>query len=91
MALLRHSLAPLRAVRCLRQPRAVRPFSMTPRRMGGGGGDHHESQFDPPSGWLWGIKPGEKAEPEGWEWPMYLMIAGIVGTGIAIVYKPDTS
>lgn len=63
---------------------------MTTRRQGGGG-DHHESQFDPPSGWLWGIKPGEKAETEGWEWPTYLMMGSIVATGIALAFKPDTS
>lgn len=92
MALLRHTAAPLRAVRCVRHPRAAsgRPFSVTTRRQGGGG-DHHESQWDAPSGWLWGVKPGEKPEPEGWEWPMYLMCGSLVLTGVALAYKPDTS
>ncbi|KAK3191430.1 hypothetical protein K4F52_002641 [Lecanicillium sp. MT-2017a] len=87
MAIIRHTIAPLRAVRCARQP-AMRSFSVTARRQGGGGG---ESQFDPPSGWLWGIKPGEKAEPEGWEWPMYIFCGSLVVAGVALAFKPDTS
>ncbi|KAM3503458.1 hypothetical protein MY11210_008713 [Beauveria gryllotalpidicola] len=90
MAILRHSIAPLRAVRCARQPAAmVRSFSVTANRRGGGHGS--ESQFDPPSGWLWGIKPGEKAEPEGWEWPMYFFCGSFVVAGVALAFKPDTS
>merc|ERR1712000_323738 len=66
MALLRHAAAPLRSVRCLRTtPSTARSFSLTTRRQGGGGGQ----QFDPPTGWLWGVKPGEKPEPEGWNGP----------------------
>lgn len=31
-------------------------------------GDHaHEDHYDPPGGWLFGVKPGEKYENEGWE------------------------
>ncbi|UKZ53919.1 hypothetical protein TrVGV298_007721 [Trichoderma virens] len=45
----------------------------------------------PPGGWLWGIKPGEKPEPEGWEWPMYLFGASLLVTGVALAFKPDTS
>lgn len=87
MAILRHSIAPLRAVRCTRQPvAAMRTFSVSANRRGGGG----ESQFDPPTGWLWGIKPGEKPEPEGWEWPMYLFCGSLVVTGVALAFKPDT-
>ncbi|EHK18211.1 uncharacterized protein TRIVIDRAFT_121802 [Trichoderma virens Gv29-8] len=89
MALLRHTVAPLRAVRCARQPlMTARSLSMTSRRHGGHG---NESQFDPPGGWLWGIKPGEKPEPEGWEWPMYLFGASLLVTGVALAFKPDTS
>lgn len=86
MAVIRHTIAPLRAVRCIRQP-AMRSFSVTARRQGGGGG---ESQFDPPGGWLWGIKPGEKPEPEGWEWPMYIFCGSLVVAGVALAFKPDT-
>ncbi|OAA46476.1 NADH:ubiquinone oxidoreductase 11.6kD subunit [Beauveria brongniartii RCEF 3172] len=90
MAILRHSIAPLRAVRCARQPAAaVRSFSVTANRRGGGHGS--ESQFEPPSGWLWGIKPGEKPEPEGWEWPMYFFCGSFVVAGVALAFKPDTS
>lgn len=88
MALIRNFLAPLRAVRCVRQPVAARSFHSTAVRQGGGGhGDH----FEPPSGWLWGVKPGEKPEAEGWEWPMYIFCGGLVAAGIALAFKPDTS
>ncbi|KAI5467736.1 ESSS subunit of NADH:ubiquinone oxidoreductase-domain-containing protein [Mariannaea sp. PMI_226] len=88
MALIRQAVAPLRAARCVRLPAsAARPFSMTTQRRGG----HGESQFDPPSGWLWGVKPGEKAEPEGWEWPTYIFIGSLVATGVALAFKPDTT
>ncbi|KAM5348735.1 hypothetical protein ACJ41O_008558 [Fusarium nematophilum] len=87
MAIIRAAVAPLRAVRCARQPLSSRGFSVTARRRGG----HGESQFDPPTGWLWGIKPGEKAEPEGWEWPMYLFLGSLVATGVALAFKPDTT
>lgn len=89
MALIRHAVAPLRAARCARQPAATRSFSLTTRRQGGGHGN--ESQFEPPTGWLWGIKPGEKPEPEGWEWPMYLFGASLLATGVALAFKPDTT
>lgn len=88
MALLRHTV---RAVRCARKPlvpTTARSLSMTSRRQGGHG---NESQFEPPSGWLWGIKPGEKPEPEGWEWPMYLFGASLLVAGVALAFKPDTS
>jgi hypothetical protein len=91
MAPLRH--AAVRSVRCLRQPvtttttlTSTRNLSITARRQGGGG-----SHFDPPTGWLWGIKPGEKPEPEGWEWPMYLFCGSLVLTGVALAFKPDTT
>jgi hypothetical protein len=88
MALIRQTA---RAVRCVRapQPATSRTFSITTRRQGGGHGN--ESQFDPPGGWLWGIKPGEKAETEGWEWPMYVFCGSLVATGIALAFKPDTT
>lgn len=81
-----------RSVRCVRQPTAVatttssRAFSLTARRQGGGG-----QQYDPPTGWLWGVKPGEKSEAEGWEWPMILFGGSLVATGIALAFKPDTT
>lgn len=87
MALIRHAA---RTVRCMRQPvAATRNFSISSRQQGGGHGN--ESQFDPPTGWLWGIKPGEKPEAEGWEWPMYIFGGGLLATGIALAFKPDTT
>ncbi|KAI9730587.1 MAG: hypothetical protein M1834_005830 [Cirrosporium novae-zelandiae] len=52
----------------------------------------HESQYDPPTGWLWGIPPGKKYEKEGWEGLMLWgfggsMLFGVVG----YIFKPDTS
>ncbi|KAL9007191.1 MAG: hypothetical protein Q9188_000125 [Gyalolechia gomerana] len=54
-------------------------------------GDTH-SHFDPPSGWLWGIPPGEKKEKEGWEsvW-IYGFFGGLLMGVVAYAYKPDTS
>ncbi|KOS22715.1 hypothetical protein ESCO_003829 [Escovopsis weberi] len=97
MALLRYTAAPLSALRCARRPAATtttlglasRTLSTTARRQGGGHGN--ESHFDSPGGWLWGIKPGEKPEAEGWEWPMYIFCGSLVATGIAFAFKPDTS
>lgn len=44
---------------------AHRPLSSTAARAAG---DHaHEDHYDPPGGWLFGVKPGEKYENEGWE------------------------
>ena len=91
MAIIRNAAAPLRTVRCLRQPRLTslpsRSFSITARQQGGHG---NESPWDPPSGWLWGIRPGEKVESEGWEWPMYIFCGSIVVAGVALAFKPDT-
>lgn len=69
---------------------AVRQFSKTAAVKGAAAG--HEDHYDSPSGWLWGVKPGEKAEEEGWEKLMYWgfggsMLFGVVG----YAFKPDTS
>ncbi|KAG0649901.1 hypothetical protein D0Z07_3503 [Hyphodiscus hymeniophilus] len=52
----------------------------------------HEDHYDPPTGWLWGIKPGEKPEKEGWE---NIFIYGFFGSlifgAVAYAFKPDTS
>ncbi|ORY16692.1 ESSS subunit of NADH:ubiquinone oxidoreductase, partial [Clohesyomyces aquaticus] len=54
--------------------------------------ESHESKYDPPSGWLWGVKPGEKYEKEGWEtvyfWGMGISVTLLV---VGYAYKPDTS
>lgn len=69
-------------------PPVLRPFSSNPPSRSG---DAH-SHYDPPSGWLWGIPPGEKREKEGWEnvW-IYGFFGGLLMGVVAYAYKPDTS
>ena len=52
----------------------------------------HDSHFDPPSGWLFGVPPGEKYKEEGWEktW-VYGFWGSILFGVVAYAYKPDTS
>ncbi|EEP80960.1 conserved hypothetical protein [Uncinocarpus reesii 1704] len=52
----------------------------------------HEPHYDPPTGWLWGVKPGQKYVKEGWEglWT-YGFVGSLVVAGIAYAFKPDTS
>ncbi|MCJ1407003.1 hypothetical protein MMC19_001073 [Ptychographa xylographoides] len=72
-------------------PAATVPFSTSSRALAA---DHgaHESHYDPPSGWLFGIPPGETYKKEGWE---NVWVYGFWGSlGLAVVayaYKPDTS
>lgn len=80
-------LAPSPSAHC----QSTRTLSSTSSRAAA---DHgaHEDHYDPPSGWLWGIKPGEKPEKEGWEniylWGMF----GSLGlAAVAYAFKPDTS
>lgn len=51
----------------------------------------HDSHYDAPGGWLWGIRPGEKYESEGWEIPFYLMCGGLAVAVVAYTMKEDTS
>lgn len=52
----------------------------------------HEDHYDPPSGWLFGVKPGEKAEKEGWETIWVWGFFGSLGLAtVAYAFKPDTS
>lgn len=55
-------------------------------------GDHaHEDHYDPPTGWLFGVKPGEKYENEGWENVWYYGFLGSLLFGVVgYCYKPDT-
>ncbi|KAH7395025.1 ESSS subunit of NADH:ubiquinone oxidoreductase-domain-containing protein [Phaeosphaeria sp. MPI-PUGE-AT-0046c] len=78
-------LRPAAATASLRP--VTRAFSQSQVVKGG-----HGTSYDPPSGWLFGVKPGEKYEKEGWEGPMYWGFCGslIVAT-IAYAFKPDTS
>ena len=67
---------------------ASRAFSASAARRAGA----HGPQFDPPTGWLFGVRPGEKAEKEGWEGLAYYGFCGsLVAFGIAYAFKPDTS
>ncbi|KAF2722765.1 hypothetical protein K431DRAFT_283584 [Polychaeton citri CBS 116435] len=67
-----------------------RSFSSTPTKQSGGGG--HEDMYDPPGGWLFGVKPGETKEKEGWENVFFYGFFGSLAFGvIGYCYKPDTS
>lgn len=51
----------------------------------------HGPSYDPPSGWLFGVKPGEQYEKEGWENAMYWGFGGACAFGVvAYAFKPDT-
>ncbi|KAK3342435.1 NADH:ubiquinone oxidoreductase 11.6kD subunit [Neurospora tetraspora] len=64
-----------------------RAFSTT-RAVRSGGAPH----YDPPSGWLFGVRPGEKYEREGWEIPFFYGFCGSFAVAtIAYAFKPDTS
>lgn len=65
------------------------PLSSTAARSAG---DHaHEDHYDPPGGWLFGVKPGEKYEKEGWENVWFYGFYGTLAFGvIGYCYKPDT-
>lgn len=65
----------------------IRSFSATPRPAAS-----HGPQYDPPTGWLFGLKPGEKYQKEGWENPFFYGFCGsLVIAGVAYGFKPDTS
>ncbi|KAF1945251.1 hypothetical protein EJ02DRAFT_339128 [Clathrospora elynae] len=66
---------------------ARRAFSQSKTKQSG-----HGPSYDPPSGWLFGVKPGEQYEKEGWENVMYWGFGGSCLFGIvAYAFKPDTS
>jgi hypothetical protein len=77
-----------RGVLACSQAQQSRALSSTSTRASGA----HEDHYDPPSGWLWGIKPGEKPEKETWE---YIWVYGFFGSlalgAVAYAFKPDTS
>jgi hypothetical protein len=93
MPLLRPTTA-LRASRTLTSTSSLvptaRPLSTTTKLAAA---DHaHEDHYDPPSGWLWGVKPGEKYQKEGWEGIWMWGFFGSLGLGVvAYAFKPDTS
>ena len=51
-----------------------------------------DSHYDPPSGWLFGVPPGQKAPKEGWEnvW-VYGFFGSLLFGVVGYAYKPDTS
>lgn len=75
--------------RCLlRTPQTSRAFSSQSGLRSADHGNH----YDPPSGWLFGVKPGQKYVKEGWENIWYFgFIGSLVAAGVAYVFKPDTS
>lgn len=84
------ALRPAVLARASRQIAARRTLSTTPARASGGHG--HGPEFDPPTGWLFGVRPGEKAEKEGWENLAYYGFCGSLAVfGVAYAFKPDTS
>jgi len=65
----------------------VARFSTAPSRRA----DDHGSNFEPPSGWLWGVPPGTKPEKEGWEGIWYWGFYGSLGLAVvAYAFKPDS-
>ena len=69
------------------QQQQRRQFSATARTPAS-----HGPQYDPPTGWLFGVKPGEKYQKEGWENSFFYGFCGsAVLAGIAYGFKPDTS
>ncbi|KAI0594154.1 ESSS subunit of NADH:ubiquinone oxidoreductase-domain-containing protein [Biscogniauxia sp. FL1348] len=68
-------------------PATQRTFSATARAPAS-----HGPQYDPPTGWLFGVKPGEKYQKEGWETPFFYGFCGsLVLAAVAYGFKPDTS
>lgn len=63
------------------------------RAMAGTSSHHaHEDHYDPPSGWLFGVPPGEKPKKEGWENLFFWGFFGSIALGaLGYAYKPDTS
>ncbi|PBP19818.1 hypothetical protein BUE80_DR009290 [Diplocarpon rosae] len=70
----------------------VRSLSTTSPKLAADADHAHDDHFDPPSGWLFGVKPGEKAEKEGWEGIWIYGFFGSLGlAAVAYAFKPDTS
>ncbi|CCU81599.1 hypothetical protein BGHDH14_bgh04433 [Blumeria hordei DH14] len=99
MAIFPRSPAALRVVRTLATPYARPTNSQLPTTRSFStctdlrAADHsHESQYDPPSGWLFGVKPGEKRKKEDWEdiW-VYGFFGSLAFGVIGYAFQPDTS
>lgn len=75
--------------RCIRRsPQSIQGFSTRSNLRAADHGDH----YDPPTGYLFGVKPGQKYVKEGWEniW-YYGFVGSLLVAGVAYVFKPDTS
>lgn len=75
--------------RCIRRsPQNIQGFSTRSSLRAADHGDH----YDPPTGYLFGVKPGQKYVKEGWEniW-YYGFVGSLLAAGVAYVFKPDTS
>jgi hypothetical protein len=78
-----------RALATARATGATRGFSSTTAKRSG---DSHADHYDPPGGWLFGVKPGEKAKVEGWENIWVYGFFGSLAVGVVgYAFKPDTS
>ena len=85
------SLSNLSLVPSLRQPlpfNCLRSFSSSPQQNAS-----HGPSYDPPSGWLFGVPPGQKYQKEGWE---NIWIYGFWGSLLVLgvggwVWREDTS
>ncbi|KAI5293410.1 hypothetical protein KEM52_005556 [Ascosphaera acerosa] len=76
----------------LRAPPAAQRSAFSTTHAGGGLRSAHGDHYDPPTGWLFGVKPGEKYVKEGWEGLfMYGVWGSLIATGVAYAFKPDTS
>jgi hypothetical protein len=76
---------------CTSIAHSSRQLSTTPLRAAADHA-HHEDHYDPPTGWLWGVKPGEKYQKEGWEGVFVWGFFGSLALGVAAyAFKPDTS
>lgn len=68
-------------------PIAARAFSQSMAKRGGG----HESHYDSPQGWLWGVKPGEEYKKEGWENATFYVLVPMMVLFVGVyAFKPDT-
>lgn len=67
-------------------PLGARAFSQSLARRGGD--SHH---YDPPTGWLFGVKPGEEYKKEGWETATFYVFIPLMVLFVGVyAFKPDT-
>ncbi|KAI2628152.1 ESSS subunit of NADH:ubiquinone oxidoreductase-domain-containing protein [Xylaria nigripes] len=89
-----HPTTAVRATRAALQQSAPSVTSVAARQFTASArtSSSHGPQYDPPTGWLFGVKPGEKYQKEGWETPFFYGFCGsLLLAGVAYAFKPDTS